>query len=109
MAKLFANKKMELKEVKLSFETVWIKEVSFRHMSMLDKLGDPNIKDIEKAVFFAQIIKDVLVDKDGNEYEDLKDMTPEEMGDMFSIEDFATLINAMLPPPKDGDAPAGKN
>ena len=109
MAKLFANKKHELKKIELSFETVYLKEVSFRHVPMLEKVSDPNINAMEKVILFTQILKEVLVDKDGNEYEDFKDMTAEEAGDMFSIEDFGTLIQAMLPAPADGDEPAGKN
>ena len=109
MAKLFANKKTELKEVKLSFETVWMKEVSFKHVPMLEKLSDPSIDEIKKIVFFTQIMREVLVDKDGNKYEDLEAMTAEEVGDMFSIEDFGILIQAMMPPVKDGDDSAGKS
>ena len=108
MAKLFANKKTELTEVKLSFETVYLKEVSFKHVPALEKASDPATDEINRIVQFAKVIKEILVDKDGNPYEDLKDMTPNEMGDMFSIKDFGKLIEAAMPPPADGDEPAGK-
>ena len=109
MAKLFANKKKELKEVELSFETVYLKEISFRHIPALENVDNPSTDAVKKLTLFAGVIKEVLVDKDGNKWEDLQEMTPEEMGDMFSIDDFTKLIEAMLPRPvADEDEPAGK-
>lgn len=103
MAKLFQNK-IDNTKVELSIGTVYVKPLPMKLLSIAEKLGNEGTNAVEQVIAFAMIMKTVLVDEKGNELDDVKEMTAEELGDAFPVADFTILIQAILP-----QAPAAGN
>ena len=94
--KLFQHKQENTK-VELTIGTVWAKPLPMSMLHLADKLANKETKPAELAVTFALIMKAVLRDEDGKPLEDVDVMTADELADAFPVEDFTTLISAIMP------------
>ena len=99
MANLFTNK--ICKSVELSIGDVCLLPITMKHLPAIEKVASQDIGVIERAALFVPILKEVLVDENGKPFDDLQKMTAEEFNDGFPVEDFQTLLMAMMPMPED--------
>ena len=95
-------KKVELKELHLDVfeEPVYFKPLKMSMLNWADKLAQKDLPPIEQAVAMAKIIQGVMVDKDGNSFDNIKEMTADEIVELFSVEDFTKIIEIVMPAPK---------
>lgn len=100
MANLF-KKTISNKKVELSVGSAYLKPLSMNFLSLADKLSNPETPQSELIVAFSMLLKASLVDEYGKTFEDVEAATPEELGNMFSIEDFTILIKAIAPKQED--------
>ena len=96
MANLF-TKKPQLKHIELSIGDAYLKPLPMTLLSHASKLADQDVSAEQQAVSFSMILKAVLVDANGNEFDDLKDLTPDQVATAFSLEDFTAILTAIMP------------
>ena len=94
--KLFTNKP-QCKEVELSIGTVCLKPLLLKHAKMFENITDVEGNAAEQHTMLTILLKELLCDVDGNDFEDLATMSPDEVKENFTLNDFATLIQAMSP------------
>ena len=102
MANLF-TKTPQNKHVELSIGTAFLKPLPMKLLPFAQKLGNQDTPTTEQTIAFSMILKEVLVDNAGNRFEDVETMTPEEISDSFSLEDFTTILQAIMPEPDEGN------
>lgn len=100
--KLFTNKP-QCTEVELSAGKVCVKPLMLKDLHHLEAATDPELNPIVKMTKMASVIKEVLVDTDGNPFEDLQDMTPDELSASMTVEDFTLIMETLTPPPVEGN------
>ena len=103
--KLFTSKPVT-KKVETTLGPVWIKPLLVKHAKMFDSITSDNGNAAEQHTMLAMLLKELLCDKDGNPFEDLVEMSPDEIKETLTVQDFATIVQAMAP---DLGAAAAKN
>ena len=96
MANLF-NKKPACKTIHLSIGEVCLKPLMVKHAKMFESITDDNGNAAQQHTMLTMLLKELVVDTDGIEFEDLAKMRPEEVKEHLTMQDFATLIQAMAP------------
>ena len=96
MANLF-NKKPVCKTIHLSIGEVCLKPLMVKHAKMFESITDDNGNAAQQHTMLTMLLKDLVVDKDGNMFEDLTKMSADDIKEHLTMQDFATLIQAMAP------------
>ena len=100
MAILFQNKP-ENKRVDLSVGTAYLKPLPMSLLPFASKLGGEDVKPKDQEIAFAMILKEVMVDEHDMPFDDLQDMTAEDIGRAFTLDDFTKVIGVLMPAPED--------
>ena len=103
--KLFTNKPVN-KKIETTLGTVWMKPLLVKHAKMFDTITNESGNAAEQHTMLAMLLKELLCDIAGEPFEDLVEMTPEEIKETLTVQDFATIVQAMAP---DLGAAAAKN
>ena len=94
--KLFTSKPVN-KKIETTLGPVWMKPLLVKHAKMFDTITNENGNAAEQHTMLAMLLKELLCDKDGNPFEDLVEMSPEEIKETLTVQDFATIVQAMAP------------
>lgn len=98
MPKFIQNKDelvQNLTEVKLQNGNAYIKTLPFTMFSDFTDILSGKLEGSEQVKLYARIIQSVLVDEDGNHFEDVTEASVTELESMFSIQDFGVILNAI--------------
>ena len=96
MAFLFDNKPQG-KLVELSIGEVLLQPLMVKHAKMFDAITSDSGNAAEQHTMLAMLLKELLTDLDGNPFADLQRMNSEDIKENLTMQDFASLIQAMAP------------
>ena len=96
MSNLFGNKP-SCKVIELSIGDVCLHPLMVKHAKMFESITNDNGNAAEQHTMLAMLLKELVTDTDGNKFEDLNKMSADDIKEHLTMQDFATLIQAMAP------------
>ena len=74
-----------------------MKPLLVKHAKMFDSITSENGNAAEQHTMLAMLLKELLCDSKGEPFEDLVEMSPDEIKETLTVQDFATIVQAMAP------------